>query len=122
MISEVSFAKIVINGKEYNYDVIVYPDGRVEKRKKYLSKKYADLFNHTPLSREELEETLKDTTPEVIVIGTGLKGRMIVMEEAKRLARERGIELIIDITPKAVEKYNEISKKRKTLGIFHTTC
>ena len=122
MISEVSFARIIINGKEYNHDVVIYPDGRVERRKKHLSKKYADLYNHTPLSREELEETLKGVEPEVLVIGTGLRGRMVVMEGAKELARERGIELVIDVTPKAIEKFNEIFKKRKTLGIFHITC
>ncbi len=122
MISEVSFARIVINGKEYNYDVVIYPDGRIERRKKHLSKKYADLYNHTPLSREELEETLKDVKPEIIIIGTGLDGRMVVMEEAKKLAEERGIELIIDLTPKAIEKFNKLYKERKVLGIFHTTC
>lgn len=48
----VSFGLIRIDGVSYEHDVVI-DRGKVRKRKKKASKRFRDLFGHTPLSVEE---------------------------------------------------------------------
>jgi len=44
-----------------------------------------------------------------------------VGREVREKAREKGVELVIDKTPVAIKKFNELRNKR-IAGAFHTTC
>src|ERR1700674_4074812 len=92
-----SFGSIRIDGVTYEYDVVI-DRGQVRKRKKKPSKKFRDAFGHTPLSIEE------DIPWECrrLVIGTGT-GALPVMDEVKREAARRKIELLVLPTTKAFE-------------------
>jgi len=46
-----SFGSIRIDGNTYDHDVVI-DRGEVRKRKKKPSKKFRDVFGHTPLSLE----------------------------------------------------------------------
>jgi hypothetical protein len=72
-----SFGLIRIDGVSYEHDVVI-DRGEVRKRKKKASKKFRDLFGHTPLSVEE-EIPWKCRR---LVIGTG-SGALPVMEEVR---------------------------------------
>ena len=109
-----SFGSIRIDGATYDCDVVIDQE-EVRKRRKKPSKKFRDQFGHTPLS---IEETIPWKCHR-LVIGTGAGG-LPVMEEVKREAERRKVELLILPTAEAIE----ILKKgpTKTNAILHVTC
>jgi hypothetical protein len=109
-----SFGSIRIDGNTYDHDVVI-DRGKVRKRKKKASKKFRDVFGHTPLSVEE-DVPWKCRH---LVIGTG-DGALPVMEEVKREAARRNIELIVVPTAQAIELLKRESVD--TNAILHVTC
>jgi hypothetical protein len=109
-----SFGKIQIDGIEYGYDIVI-DRGEIRERKKKPSKKFKDSFGHTPLS---LEEEIPWRCRH-LVVGTGT-GALPVMDEVRREARQRKVELIILPTEEAMEHLNRCSKN--TNAILHVTC
>ncbi len=110
-IDSYSFGRIVINGKAYTSDVIIYPgrvDGAWWRREGHL------------LQREDLAEALK-AKPEVLVIGTGYSGVMRVPRELVEQIARQGIAVKVERTSKAVEVYNEL-EGAKTVAALHITC
>ena len=72
------------------HDVII-DRGKIRKRKKKPSKKFRDDFEHTPLSiEEEIPWSCRR-----LVIGTGRYGRLPVMEEVRREAKQREVEQVV---------------------------
>jgi len=109
-----SSGQIRIDGIEYGYDVVI-DRGKVGKRKKKASKKFREAFGHTPLSLEE-EIPWKCHR---LVVGTG-EGALPIMDEVKREAKRRKIELLILTTEEAMELLNQRAKN--TNAILHVTC
>jgi hypothetical protein len=109
-----SFGKIQIDGTEYGYDIVI-DRGEIRERKKKPSKRLRDTFGHTPLSLEE-EIPWKCRH---LVVGTGT-GALPVMDEVRREARRRKVELIILPTEEAMELLNQ--RVEKTNAILHATC
>ncbi|ABM80249.1 Mth938-like domain-containing protein [Hyperthermus butylicus] len=120
------FGYIILGGHKYDHDIVVYPDGSTTRREKTLSKPEADLYNHTPLSRRELDFYLsKVDSVDCVIIGTGQRGAMKVTPEAmEKLAEleKQGVRVFIDITPRIVEMCHELEKCRKPLIVIHVTC
>jgi len=110
-----SFGSLRIDGITYEHDVVI-DRGVVRKRRKKPSKPFRDDFGHTPLSLEE--EIPWDCKR--LVIGTGAQGAMPVMDEVKKEAQRRKIELLILPTPKAVEALRQ--EPVNTNAILHVTC
>lgn len=110
-----SFGSIRIDDISFENDVVI-DQGEIRKRKKKSSKKFRGGFGHTPLSIEE-EIPWKCRT---LVIGTGMNGALPVMEEIKKEAERRNVELIILPTTQAIEKLK--SNPEKTNAILHVTC
>lgn len=114
-IEKFRFGAIRIDGKDYEHDVII-DRGKVSKRKKKASKEFREQFGHTPLSiKEDIPWSCRR-----LVIGTGAYGSLPVMEELKREARERDVELLVVSTPEAIIRLNESSDKSN--AILHVTC
>ena len=114
-IEEYSFGSIRIDGVSYEYDVVI-DRGEVSKRKKKASKPFRGEFGHTPLSAAE-------NIPwncQRLVVGTGEHGALPVMDEVKREAKRRQIELVLLPTPQAIELLN--SSPAQTNAILHLTC
>ena len=109
-----SFGQIRIDGIEYGYDVVI-DRGKVGKRKKKASKKFREAFGHTPLS---LEEDIPWKCRR-LVVGTG-EGALRVMDEVKREAGRRRVELLIVPTQEAMELLNQHIET--TNAILHVTC
>ena len=109
-----SFGSIQIDGVTYEHDVVI-DHGEVRKRKKKPSKKFREAFGHTPVSLEE-EIPWKCRR---LIIGTGT-GRLPVMDEVKREAERRGINLVILPTAKAIEILR--NRPVDTNAILHVTC
>lgn len=114
-ISHFAFGAIEIDGITYEHDVVI-DQGEIHKRKKSASKKFRDAFGHTPLS---VEENIPWRCAR-LVIGTGAYGRLPVMDDVKRQADERGVNLIILPTAEAIQVLQE--RSRKTNAVLHVTC
>jgi hypothetical protein len=113
MIEYYDFGIIVINGKRYTNDVIVFPD-KVKDR--WWRKK-----GHR-LSIEDLEEVLK-TNPQVIVVGTGYSGLMKVLNEVRQSLDKKGIRLVIEKTGDATKTFNKlVNSGEKVVAALHLTC
>ena len=110
-ISDYRFGRIVIDGKTYTSDVIVYPD-RVDPswwRKEGHSLDPDDLA------------AVAAAGPEAVIIGTGDSGMMEVPTHTRTFLEKKGITVLIEKTGRAVHLFNE-QRGRKVIGAFHLTC
>ena len=111
-IDSYSFGRIVIDGKIYTSDVIIYP-GRVDaswwRKKGHL------------LQLVDVEEMLK-AKPEVLIIGSGYAGVMRVPREIIERIVKQGIEVIVERTSKAVKVYNDSHHVKTVIAALHITC
>lgn len=109
-----SFGSIRIDGTTYEHDVVI-DRGQVLKRKKKPSKKFRAKFGHTPIS---IDEDIPWKCRR-LVIGTGT-GALPIMEQVKREAHGRNIELVIQPTAEAIKTLQE--NPDETNAILHITC
>lgn len=112
MIEEYRFGSIKIDGKRYDYDVQIGLDNKVKLWWRNQSHQ---------IEKRDIEEVLNQN-PEAIVIGTGEMGVAKISEETQQEIKAKGIELIIKLTPEAVESFNFLKNKKKVAGLFHLTC
>jgi len=117
-INSTDFGSITIDGKKYNQVLIV---GNLVMERDY--RKLEDLFGTThKIGDWEIEELLKEN-PEIVVVGTGQSGVMEVDDRFFKIVREKNIETIVDITPKAIQIYNQkIRDNKRVNALIHTTC
>jgi hypothetical protein len=111
-IEHYSFGTITIDGKTYTSDVIIYPD-KVDPswwRKEGHSLRIVDLKNVISFN------------PEVLIVGTGQSGAMVVPEDTIAYLKGRNIEVHAVRTGKAVELFNERQKEKKIIAALHLTC
>ncbi|HMF15648.1 MAG TPA: hypothetical protein VKE98_00505 [Gemmataceae bacterium] len=109
------FGRIKIDGEKFSKDVVL-DQGEIRKRKKKPSREFRDQFGHTPVSvKEEIPWQCKR-----LVIGTGIDGRLPVMDEVRLEAQRRGVELVICRTPEAVQVLKDNADE--TNAILHVTC
>jgi len=106
---------IDIDGVTYEHDLVV-DRGEIHRRKKKASRKFRETFGHTPLS---VEENIPWKCM-CLVIGTGAYGRMPVMDDVKREARDRQVELVVLPTAEAIKVLEKHPKK--TNAVLHVTC
>jgi len=112
MIKSYDFGRIVINGRDFGSDVVIFPD-RV---KANWWRKEGHI-----LSVDDVKQIV-DAKPEVLVVGTGYSGLMKIPPQTERYVKSSGIELIAAKTEKACKIYNELSKSRRVVAAFHLTC
>ena len=110
-----SFGSIEIDGVTWDSDVVI-DRGDVRERKKKASKRFREEFGHTPLS---IEEDIPWTCRR-LVIGTGAYGKLPVMDDVRREAKRRKVELLVVLTSEAIELLEKDA--RKTNAILHVTC
>jgi hypothetical protein len=109
------FGVIEVDGVTYEHDLVI-DRGEIQRRKKKASKKYREMFGHTPLSMKE-DIPWKCTR---LVIGTGAYGRLPVMDAVKREAKDRGVELVMLPTAEAINVLERHPKN--TNAVLHLTC
>lgn len=107
-----SFGSIIIEGRRYTSDVVVYPD-RVDDR-------WWRTEGHL-LQLSDIQDVLA-TEPAALVVGTGFSARMRVVPEVASELERRGIELIVQPTDEAWKTYNELQASRRTVAALHLTC
>ncbi len=113
MIDSYDFGQIVINGRRYTSDVIVFPD-----------KVKADWWRKEghQLCVEDIEEALKEKL-DVLVVGTGQSGLVKVLPETEKHVRSRGVELIVQRTGEAYKTFNRLVQSgKRVIAALHLTC
>jgi hypothetical protein len=112
MIDTYSFGNIMIDGKTYASDVIIYPDR--------INSSWWRKVGHE-LGVDDLKDVL-DQKPDVIVVGTGDPGMMKVLPETEKLIKSKGIKLIVQPTKEAYKTYNQLSSSQKVIAMLHLSC
>jgi len=108
-----SFGTLIINGKSYTDDLIIYPDGKI--LKPWLRKR-----GHQ-LSMNDLRELI-DSSPEIIVAGTGVSGGVIPNRNLEKDLLKLAIEFIAAPNEKAIKAFNELVREKRVGADFHLTC
>jgi hypothetical protein len=109
------FGRLKIDGEKYTKDMVL-DRGELRPRKKKPSREFREQFGHTPVS-------LKEEIPwecRCLVIGTGMEGRLPVMDDVRTEAQRRGVELVVRPTPEAVQLLQ--ANPAETNAILHVTC
>ena len=113
MIDTFSFGSIVIDGKKYVSDLVIFPDGHVVDSWRRKS-------GHR-LSRDDIS-MLIESEPDVIIAGTGVSGLVIPDKALAKNLSQTGIDFIYAPNQKAIEHYNELISKKRIGACFHLTC
>jgi hypothetical protein len=114
MIESTAFGTMTIDGRTYTSDLIIFPDGRVKDG-------WWRRSGHVLTVDDIL--SLVDTSPELIVAGTGTSGRMRPDHSVLPFLKEKNIALIAEPNQQAVKIYNEKSAAGLAVGAcFHLTC
>jgi hypothetical protein len=116
-IDRTAFGSVTIDGESFTHDVIIRLGGRVEKRKKRLSKAVYGTSHIISLAEAE---HLYQGGAERLLIGAGQDGRVELSEEAADyLARARcRVELLP--TPEVIPVWNQA--QGAVIGLLHVTC
>jgi hypothetical protein len=116
-IDKTRFGSVTIAGERFDHDVIIRRDGRVEKRKKKLSK---SLYGTSHIiSRAEAEHVYEDGAARLI-LGAGQYGSVKLSDEAAAYLREQGCEVVLLPMADAIWAWNEA--EGQVIGLFHVTC
>jgi len=112
-IDSYKFGKIIINGKEYSSDCIVF--GNSVKSNWHRKKGHL-------LSDNDLQSVIKNK-PTLLIVGSGKSGKMKIPNETRHYLLEEEIQLEIVDTSKAIKRFNELSKTGvKIAAALHLTC
>jgi len=112
IIDSYQFGQVVVSGKKYTSDVIIFPD-RVRD----------NWWRRTvhQLCLKDVAEVMTEN-PEVLVVGTGASSLIKVLPEVEQATQAQEIKLIVKATDKACHTYNHICHSRKTIAALHITC
>jgi hypothetical protein len=112
LIDDFVFGRVVIDGKPYTQDVVIYPD-RVHAG-------WLRRAGHK-LEPDDLEGVLEQDA-RTLVVGTGATGLMRVPRETLEYLESNGFEVIVQPTAEACETYNRLAARRLTIAALHLSC
>ncbi len=112
IIDSYQFGQVVVSGKRYASDVIIFPDRVIDNWRRKMSHQ---------LCLGDIAEAMTES-PEVLIVGTGASGLMKVLPEVKEGVDAQGIKLIVEATDKACHTYNQFCRSQKVIAALHLTC
>jgi len=116
-IQEASWGEIHIEGFDRPFrDAKVYPGGACEWDWRETG------THHAPGIQPDDVRGLLEYNPSVMIFSKGFWQRLQVKHETQQLIVDRGIDLHILETSKAVERYNQSTGEQLVAGLFHSTC
>ena len=116
-IEATTFGSITIDGKTYEHDVIIRLSGKVEKRRKKLSK---EKYGTSHLVSKEEAKFIYENGSDLLIIGAGQEGNVRLSPEASEYFEKKGCDVTVQPTPEAIRSFNE--SRRKKIGLMHVTC
>ena len=110
------FGEIEVDGKRYDHDILI-EGGEVRKRKKSGSKRFRDVYGHTPLSAaEDIPWGGKQ-----LIVSTGCYGKLPIMPAVEAEPRRRRIKLVAVPTERACQLLGSV-KRADAFAVLHVTC
>ena len=106
------FGSVVIDGREYTDDIIVFadrPPARWWREDRHI------------LHLADLAEALA-CLPEVLIVGSGSHECLQISPEVVSRTRELGVELLVFDTRTACRTFNEVLPRRRAVAILHLAC
>lgn len=117
-IDRVGWGKVFVDNKKFHQVLIANND--VEERQ---GKKLHQLFGTTHRLGDWEQKKLLTNRPEVVLIANGFNGILKVEKDFSKKVAKAGAELLIDLTPQAVKKYNLlVAAGKRVNALIHTTC
>ncbi len=116
-IDQTTFGSITIEGTVFEHDVVIKLSGKVEKRKKKLSK--AIYGTSHVLSLAEAKHVYEREAKRLL-IGTGQEGNVRLSQEATDYFERKRCRVDLLSTPEAIHTWNEAADPM--IGLFHVTC
>jgi glucokinase len=111
------FGNVTVGRTTYDHDIYIRVDGKVKDRKKCPRGKTGGVCHKVDL--KELQKVCKGG-PEVVFVGTGRSGRVVVARQGLAFLRSGAIELHALPTPQAIKAYNRCRRRKAIL--LHVTC
>ncbi|MFC1997126.1 MTH938/NDUFAF3 family protein [Chloroflexota bacterium] len=106
------FGEIIIDGIKYQKDLIIFPNRVLTNWRRE--------HGHT-LNIDDLREVIS-AHPKVIIIGTGMFGRMRIPQKTLVDLEAAGIEVIVEKTQMACQTFNEKQNDFDIIVALHLTC
>jgi len=116
-IEATEFGAITVDGKTYHHDVVVRLSGKVEKRRKRLSKQR---YGTSHVVSKAEAKSLFEKGCDLLVVGTGQDGNVCLSPEASAYFAKKDCRVVLQRTPEAIQTFNR-SPDRK-IGLMHVTC
>ncbi len=116
-IESTEFGSITIAGSLYRHDVLIRLNGKVEKRKKGLSKQ---VFSTSHIISLDEAKHVYQEGAERLIVGSGQSGMVKLSVEAVEYFKRKGCSVEVLPTPAATRAWNEA--KGAVIGLFHITC
>jgi len=113
MIDSFSFGAMVIDGRQYSSDLIIYPDGHIQDS-------WWRGRGHV-LSKRDIASLL-ETDPEIVIAGTGVNGLMKPEKNLKGYLSKRGIKFMVGPNDSAVRWFNDLHESHRVGACFHLSC
>jgi hypothetical protein len=116
-IDQTQFGSITIDGEVFTHDVIIRLGGRVEKRKKKLSKAVYGT-SHT-ISLAEAKHVHEKGAARLL-LGAGQHGRVALSQEAAAYFERNRCQVELLPTPEVIQVWNQA--EGAVIGLLHVTC
>jgi len=116
-IDNTKFGRITISGTKFDYDVIIRLDGRVEKRRKKLSKA---IYGTSHIISLDEAKYIYEEGAERLIVGTGQSGMTELSDQADDYFEGKKCRVDLQPTPEAIQAWNEA--KGAVIALFHVTC
>ena len=116
-VDRTQFGSVTIDGEDFTHDVIIRLGGRVEKRKKKLSKAVYGT-SHT-ISLAEAKHLYQKGAARLL-IGAGQHGRVSLSEEAATYLERNRCQVELLPTPEVLPIWNQA--EGAVIAMLHVTC
>ena len=116
-IDKTKFGSITVSGEKYEHDILIRLNGKVDKRKKKLSR---EVFGTSHIiSLAEAKYVYEDGAKRLI-IGSGQSGMVKLSNEAAEFFQQMKCQVELLPTPEAIHQWNK--GEGSIIGLFHITC
>ncbi|WP_188192208.1 Mth938-like domain-containing protein [Nonomuraea sp. SYSU D8015] len=116
LITHISWGRMVVEGVGEGKDFKLYPGGG---RPWDWSETGT---RHSPGIQPADVQELLDRGCRVVVLSRGMQLVLQTCPETLELLKERGVEVYVEETTAAVDRYNALAKTAAVGGLFHSTC
>ena len=116
-VDKLRFGSIIIDGKKFSRDVLVFSDSIVKRRKGGFL-----MFGSHNIKKAEIEE-LTQGDPGTIIVGTGTDGKARLACDLENWASDKNLSLIVQPSYEAAARLNElVDQGNEVAALIHITC